>query len=436
MRTQDGTLPPGLPHVAYVLLWYPLFTQPFIFQEVESLRHRLPLRVYSLYGPSLRHCSGAMRAVARNTVAMGLRALPAILWEIARQVCLHPRRIWRLFRQCLCRRWPGWEILGENLWAFCAGLRLARMLHEDGIDFVYAPWPRGTATAAYVASSILGIPFATSARGDNLEPADPDLDFKLRAAAFIRANNAADAERIAALLAGKPHGEIFLVRNGMALPDPGPDGLAPIPMHPPLRLCAIGRFDVTKGFDVLLEACRLLADRGVDFRLTLAGGGGVAFGLGGMGAKIFRLRSELRLEDRVDMPGIVSHDALPALLRRQDVFLAPCVVDPVTGKRDGIPNVVIEAMAHGLPVIATNVNALPEVVRDGETGLVVPPHDPAALADAVERLARDPEAARRLGAAGAALARGMFSTEDNADRLAELFVFADAAFSGRKACAG
>lgn len=434
MRRQDGTFPPGLPHVAYVLLWYPLFTQPFIFREVESLRRRLPMRIYSLYGRNLRHCSEAMRAVADDTVTMGVRALPAVLWEIVRHMCAHPRRLWGMFRQCLCRSWPSWEILGENLWAFCAGLRLARLLRDDGIDFIYAPWPRGTATAAWVAASLLDLPFATSARGDNLEPADPDLAFKLRAATFIRANNAADAERIAVMLGEESRERIFLVRNGMTLPDPGPEGRAPIPMRPPLRLCAIGRFDVTKGFDVLLEACRILVDRGVDFRLTLAGGGGVALGLGGMGEKILRMRSDLGLEDRVDLPGIISHDSLPDLLRAQDVFLAPCVVDPATGKRDGIPNVVIEAMAHGLPVVATNVNALPEVVRDGETGLSVPPHDAAALADAVERLARRPEEARRLGAAGAGLVLGMFSTEDNADRLAALFVTADAA--RRKACAG
>ena len=294
---------------------------------------------------------------------------------------------------------------------------------DDGLDIIYAPWPRGTATAALVASAFSGIPFATAARGDNLEPADPDLAFKLREALFIRANNAADKARIEALPGAHAAGKTRLVYNSLTLPAidvPSFSGF-----HSPPRLFAIGRFDVTKGFDVLLRACALLRDRGVDFRLTLAGGGGKTLGLGNMGEKLHALRRELGLEQLVSMPGLVSHDDLPGLLRSQDIFLAPCVIDPATGMRDGIPNTVIEALSFGLPVIASTVNALPEIVRHEQTGLAVPPGDHVALADAVQRLLASPEEARRLAAAGFQLARDMSSPEANARRLAELFLHAD-----------
>ncbi len=129
-------LPPGLPHVAYVLLWYPLFTQPFIFREVEALRQRLPLTVHTLYGRNLRHCSEEMRAKAGHARVSGMRAAPRFCLEILRQLCTHPVRLWRLFRRSCCRRWQSWEILGENLWAFCAGVSLARRFREDGMDMV------------------------------------------------------------------------------------------------------------------------------------------------------------------------------------------------------------------------------------------------------------------------------------------------------------
>lgn len=469
---------PGLPHVACVLLWYPLFTQPFIFREVQGLRRRLPVAVYSLYGPNLRHCSTEMRNVARETITMGTRTLPAILAEVLRQMFTHPVRLGRIFRRTMFRRWRCIETLGENLWAFCAGVYLARRFREAGIDMIYAPWPRGTATAAWVAGSLAGLPFATCARGDNLEPADPDLGDKLEAAFLVRANNAADKGRIESFADGQARGKVELVYNGLTLPpleesrppadsdasaestpvenmpcagasaestaadqahaaDPvcsaagadvgafphlepvGPSD-APEPMPRPVRLLALGRFDVTKGFDVLLRACGILREQGLDFRLTLAGGGGKAMGLGCMQAELTRLCKELKLEGHVTMPGLISHNELPRLLGEHHIFAAPCIVH-ASGRRDGIPNTVIEALAYGLPVVSTTVNALPEVVRHGKTGLAVPPGDAAALAEAIALLAGDAGLAAGLARNGRLLAAHMFDPEANNDRLARIF---------------
>lgn len=420
----------GLPHVAYVLLWYPLFTQPFIFREVEGLKGLLPLSVYSLYGPNLRHCSNEMRAVAGETHTYGMRALGRVLAECFRQVLLHPLRTGRLFRKAIFRHWRSWETLGENLWAFCIGMYLGRLFKESGIDMIYAPWPRGTATAAWVAAQIAGVPFATAARGDNLEPADPDLGNKLSAAFFVRANNEADKLRIEVFDRGQARGKVELIYNSLTLPPlpPVDEATAPpaqpqeqTPMSRPVRLLALGRFDVTKGFDVLIKACGILRDRGLDFRLTLAGGGGAVMGLGRMEAEILRLRETLHLEDRVSLPGIISHNELPRILGEHDIFAAPCVVHE-SGRRDGIPNTVIEALAYGVPVVSTTVNALPEVVIDGKTGLAVPPNNPEALADALHRLADNAPLARTLAHNGRHLAADMFDPTRNNARLAEVFI--------------
>lgn len=417
----------GLPHVAYILLWYPLFTQPFIFREVEGLKGLLPISVYSLYGPNLRHCSNEMRSVAGETHTYGMRSLWRVLGECFRQSLLHPFRTGRLFRKALFRRWRSWETLGENLWALCAGMYLGRLFKDSGIDMIYAPWPRGTATAAWVASQIAGVPFATAARGDNLEPADPDLGDKLTAAFFVRANNEADKRRIEVFAKGQAKGKVELIYNSLTLPPLPPTGeTAPAParntpMQRPVRLLALGRFDVTKGFDVLIKACGILRDKGLDFRLTLAGGGGAVMGLGRMEAEILRLRESLQLEDRVSLPGIISHNELPRILGDHDIFAAPCVVHE-SGRRDGIPNTVIEALAYGLPVVSTTVNALPEVVIDGKTGLAVPPNDPQALAEALLRLADDAALAQTLALNGKQLAADMFDPTRNNQRLADIFI--------------
>lgn len=413
-------LPAGLPHLAVVLLWYPLFTQPFIYREVEQLRRRLPLKVYTLYGRNLRCCSGEMLSTAESDdgiCRLGLRALPLLVRELLRQLCTHPLRLARIFRESLFRRWTSWEALGENCWAFFAGLHLARRFREEGMDMVYAPWPRGTATAARVAARLAGIPYAMSVRGDNLEPADPDLAAKLDDALFVRVNNAADRERAEQFGRQEARGKTHLVYNSLTLPA---DKSCPVRLETPIRLLALGRFDVTKGFDILLRACALLKARKLPFTLTLAGSGGHLMGLGKEDKLIAELRTELGLENCVQLPGLVTHNELPNLLMAHDIFVAPCVVHG-SGRRDGIPNTVIEALSYGMPVISTTINALPEVVRHEQTGLAVPPGDPEALADAVQRLADHPDEARRLGEQGRRLAREMFDPETNSRMLAELF---------------
>ena len=432
----SAPLPEGLPHVGCILLWYPLFTQPFIFRDVEALKRRLPVTVFSLYGRNLKHCSEEMAEAAPSVRTMGIKALPAMLASWAKLFLTRPLAAARAFRTCLFHRWTSWETFGEDIWSHVAAVHLAPRFVEAGIDVIYAPWPRGTATAARTISLLTGIPYATSARWDNLNPPDPDLKDKLQHALFIRANNAADAQRIADL-AGPEAGErTRLVYNSLTL---HVDELAPLPFAKPCRILAVGRFDVTKGFDVLMQACGLLKSQGRSFKVTLAGGGGRAMGLGAMTETILGLRKSLGLEDIVELPGIVGHDRLPDIIKAHDMFAAPCVIHE-SGRRDGIPNTVIEAMSFGLPVVATRTNALPEAVHDRETGLLVEQKDPKALADALAWLMDHPEEARAMGKAGALLARDMFSPKANGDRLAQLFVDAlpagEAKRSGRgDACA-
>lgn len=416
---EPSPLPPGLPHVAYVLLWYPLFTQPFIFREVENLRKILPLKVYTLYGSNLRHCSDEMIAMATKPERHGLRKLGPLFASVLGAAVKHPRRLARLFRKSVLKPWKNLEIFGENLWAFGVGVHLAKRFHEDGIDIIYAPWPRGAATAAKVAAELSGLPYALAVRGDNLNPADPDLGDKLTDALFVRANNAADEKRIQAFDHCQAKGKTSLIYNSLTLPDaaaPAEDSQN----NSGLRILALGRFDVTKGFDVLLKACAILKERGVPFHLTLAGGGGKLMGLGNLEKELRKLRSELELENEVSMPGLVNHNDLPAIMAAHDVFAAPCVIHE-SGRRDGIPNTVIEAMAFGMPVVATNVNALPEVVIDGETGCSVEQKNPEALADALIWLKENPAKAEKMAANAQKLAHAMFNPEKNAEKLAETF---------------
>ena len=400
----------NLPTTAYVLLWYPLSSETFIFREVQSLRRQgLHVQVYSLYGKKLKNCSPEMLDFSHGVRRMGMFALPLIIrdlfyWNKRRPGCLKA-----LFKEIALRRWCSLEVTGESLWAFFAGFRLARLLERDKVAHIHSPWAGGPATAAWVASRLTGIPFSMAGRAGDIYPPDGALREKIHESLFVRVNNRANVDYLSSVAPGQA-AKIHLVYNSLTLRE---NGEGPLDMAPPVKLLAVGRFARTKGFDVLLRACKILKDQGFAFRLTLVGSGF-------QGPRLKRLRRRLELEDLVDMPGFLSHDRLTSLLKSHDMLVVPSVVHS-SGDRDGIPNVIMEALSYRLPVVATDVCGIPEVVRHGETGLVAPQKDALALARAITDMASNRDRALAMAAKGRELVRTMFDPEANAIKLFEVF---------------
>ncbi|GFK95975.1 N-acetyl-alpha-D-glucosaminyl L-malate synthase [Fundidesulfovibrio magnetotacticus] len=400
----------NLPKIAYVLLWFPLSSETFIFREVRALR-RLGLHVlaYSLYGKKLRNLSPEMIDYSYGVRRMGLFALPLILRDVLWWNKRRPGVFRDLARRMLLRRWCSLEVTAESLWAFLAGFRLARLLQRDAVDHIHAPWAGGPATAAWVASQLTGVPYSMAGRAGDIYPPDGALAEKIRDALFVRVNNLANKGYLASQAPGHED-KIHLVYNSLTFRD---HGLAAADMTPPCKLLAVGRFARTKGFDVLLRACALLKRQGFPFRLTLVGSGF-------QDPLLKALRKRLGLEDAVCMPGFLSHDETAWLMASQDIMVVPSVVH-ASGDRDGIPNVIMEALSRRLPVVATDVCGIPEVIRHGETGLIAPQRDPEGLAEAIRAMAADRDGALAMAEAGQRLVREMFDPEVNAHSLYELF---------------
>jgi len=258
------------------------------------------------------------------------------------------------------------------------------------VKHFHAHYAKEPLEVAALVRRLAGIPYSFTAHAKDLYTASPTrLARRLRRARFAVTCHAAGTEALLALADAEDRDKVLHVAHGIdtslfnaADRDPAPG-----------RIVAVGRLTPKKGFGHLVAACALLRDRGVPFRCDVFGEG--------------RLDDELRaaidaadLADRVRLRGFVTQSELRRRYRRAAVVASPAIQLP-DGNQDGLQNVVLEAMACGVPVVASRVGGIPEAIEDGRTGVLVEPGDAVALADALEGLLRDPERAARMGSAAA-----------------------------------
>ncbi len=399
----------NIPRTAYILLWFPKPSETFIFREVTDLWDMgASVIVFTLYGELSQSLSREMVAVSNRISRLGIPFLKRFPSDI-RYWLKHNRSVvmW-LFRTIPVRRWRSLEVGGENLWAYLCGFTLAREFREQAITHIHAPWANGPATAAWVASKLTGIPFSFTGRAVDIYPPDGALKEKIRDAAFVRTNTMTNVGYLKAF-AEQSAEKIHLIYNGHTLRSYQD---APVIMRPPFRLLSLGRFARFKGYDVLLRALSALHRQGFDFRLTLAGSG-----LRGVTLKA--LCSRLGLDGMVSFPGYIPHDRVSELFCSADAFVMPSVVHS-TGERDGIPNVIMEALLHRVPVVATNVSGIGEVIEDGQTGLLVGQRDEVGLAAAITRMVSDRDGALEMARKGKERVLRLFDPETNHRRVLEL----------------
>jgi glycosyltransferase involved in cell wall biosynthesis len=205
-------------------------------------------------------------------------------------------------------------------------------------------------------------------------------------------------------------GRVFRVFNGI-----DPTGFYPRKQNGTVpRIVSVGRYVEKKGFDILIDACAILRDRGIEFSCDLIGGGPLE-------EVLKRLVNDRGVHQQVRILGPRSQDEVRKELASAQVFALACQQDGEGGS-DNLPTVIAEAMFTGVPCISTTIAGVPEMIEDGVNGLLVPPRNAAALADGLERLISDRELAERLAQAGLATAKERFSIEKPVRELRELLI--------------
>lgn len=248
-----------------------------------------------------------------------------------------------------------------------------------GVHAYFAHTP--TAVAMDVAQQ-LGRPYGFSMHAKDARKVTPsELNRRARRATCVVACNPDVAGAIT-----DPAAPVTILPHGVDLQRFQP---TPLPVEPPVRLLAVGRLVEKKGFDLLVRAA---ANFTFPFTLEIVGDGPEQ-------PHLTHLIETLGLQEQITLRGGVTHAELPALYAAAHIVVVPSVVDR-TGDRDGLPNVLLEAMAAGRPVVASDVAAISSAIINGESGLLTPPGDVAALATALNRLAVVPELRQTLAVHG------------------------------------
>lgn len=384
---------PGAP-VAYILKRYPRLTETFILNEIRAME-RLggKLHIFSLLPPEPPPHHPTVSEVRARVHAppVGIAAkLRLLLRAHASALIAAPRGYARAFAAA-----TGWALRWRqpiSMWRqFARAGAVAHLCRAHHVRHVHAHFANTPTTVAHLVHLMTGIPFSFTAHAKDIYLSRPSVIRRhLQAATFAATCTGYNAVYLRTMAPHIPSGKVRLVYHGIDLElfnrSAAAGERAPSAARP--LILSVGRLVPKKGHEDLIRACAALHNRGVAVECVIVGSGPLQEAL----------ESEIvshGLERVVSLRGAMTHARLIELYRRADLFvLAPRIAE--NGDRDGIPNVIAEAMAVGVPVIASDISGIPELVRDGQTGLLVPSRAPAALAAAIENLLADRALAGRL----------------------------------------
>ncbi|MBC6441000.1 MAG: glycosyltransferase family 4 protein [Rhodospirillales bacterium] len=404
----------GTDRVAFVLKGYPRLSETFIAQEIRALEARgLAIEIVSL-----RHPTDTATHPVHDEIVAPVTYLPEYIHQ-------EPARVISAWRTA--RRLPGYPAARRQWLADLRRDMTRNRLRRFGqacvlaaevaprVRHLHAHFLHTPASVARYAAMMTGLAWTGSAHAKDIYTSpDWELREKLADCGWLVTCTAANCEHLGHLA---PEGRVDLVYHGL--------DLARWPAAPernrtadgsdaddPVRLVSVGRLVEKKGYDDLLAALARLSP-GLHWRLNHIGGGPLGTALKAQG-------EQSGIADRITWHGAKPQSDVLAAYRAADAFVLASRIAG-DGNRDGLPNVLMEAQSQNLAIVATRVSAVPELIVDGDTGLLVEPGDPATLASALEKVIADPALRHTLGTAGSDRVRSTFSMETGIEDLAIRF---------------
>jgi glycosyltransferase involved in cell wall biosynthesis len=420
--------------VAYIMSRFPKLTETFVLDELVAVdRQGVRIELF----PLLRERADVVHPEALPWVDRA-HYLPflsaAILRSNARLLVRHPRRYLGTLAAMIRGTAGSLNFLVGGIGIFPKVVHAADRMSALGVRHVHCHFATHPALAGFLIHRLTGIPYSFTAHGSDLHVERRMLCQKIDEAAFAVTISRSNAAVIAAECGG-PVPKLQVIRCGvdlgrfrpagegddakMAAGVPAdPTAAGPVLLDRPPTITCIGTLHEVKGQRHLIAAIAMLAERNVEVCCRFVGDGPDR-------AELQALVDTLGLGRSVDFLGQRKRAEVLELLAETDILVAPSV--PTSGgKREGLPVVLIEAMAVGVPVVASHLSGIPELVENEVTGLTVPPGDPAAIADAIARLLADRPLRERLARSGRERIEAEFDLDRNAARLIGLFAGAAA----------
>ncbi|WP_162604961.1 glycosyltransferase family 4 protein [Geomonas terrae] len=397
--------------LAYLANYFPSLTETFIYREVMELKRRnVAVTLYSLRKPGETEVSDEALKLRGETsyllpVPTG-ELLASHAWFFGRTPLAYLGTLFKM----LTGTHNNFRDRVRSLTHFGEGAVLARRMVREGITHIHAHYASQSTSVARVVHLLTGIPYSFTGHAHDIWHDRLLLPEKLREAAFV-ATCSTFAKEFIAREEKTCDEKIHVVYHGLDVRKFTP----PVGEKARIRnrILSVGSLGPTKGFPDLIRACALLRQKLTDFECVIVGEGP-------MREELERLISDLGLSGTVRLVGSVPQEGLIGFYHEAWIFVLPCVIAD-DGRRDGLPNVLMEAMATGLPVITTRSTAQEELIEHGRHGLLVPPHAPEELATAICTLCRDDELRESLGTGGRRRIERDFDNRTTIEPLLRLF---------------
>ncbi len=397
--------------VAYIMSRFPKLTETFILYEIIALEKQ-GIKVETF--PLLREQAKIIHKEAQELTERA-HFHPFISGKILAAHWCFIRRDFRTYFRTIAEVFSG-TFGSLNFFIGALGIlpktvRFAYEMEQLGVQHVHAHFATHPAVAGLIIYRLTGIPFSFTAHGSDLHVEKRMLDKKIRAASFATTVSFFNKKLMVKEGGEETREKIHVLRCGVDTKLFSPR--AKITESRSFQILCVASFEEVKGHKYLVDACKILSEQGLDFECHFVG-------YGPLRKQVENQIDELGLQDKFHLHGSLPRNMVLEMLLKSDVFVLASVPTR-QGKREGIPVVLMEAMASGLPVISSQLSGIPELVDDGISGVLIEPRDSEALARTLLDLAADPAKNISLGRAGREKVLNEFDLEKNTLKLLDLF---------------
>lgn len=394
--------------IAYLVSLFPCWSETFILNEILELKKQgYPISILSIRSDLEDHIhANAKPLMEVTTYVKGMGMMMSTL----KYTLFKPQVIIPTIFKMVFSRYPSMNVRLKDIWSVFTGCYFADICKQQQIEHVHAHFATYPATVAMIMKRVAGIPYTFTTHAHDIFLYQTFLKDKINHSEKIITISEYNRRFLTDKCGESIANKIEVVHCGIDLanwnqPNDGSSRSEHI-------ILSVGRLTRMKGFEHLIRACALLKDK-LNFKCHLIGDGHLR-------AELELLVKELGLSKQFILEGVKDSEEVKAMLERTSVFVMPSIWDDEDGQ-DGIPLVLMEAMAMQIPSVATRLSGLPELVIHEKTGLIAEPGDNEGLATAIERLLNDRELAQKLGTAGRTIVQEEFNIQKNASLLKQYF---------------